>query len=92
MTMIRRTLFKGALVGTLVPALPALAVSPRMSADPLQTHWGIGADGQRKADLGNGFFQNPIVAGDHPDPTILKDGDDYYMTFGTVSPMLTHLH
>jgi xylan 1,4-beta-xylosidase len=40
-----------------------------------------GLEGQRVADLGNGRFLNPIFAGDHPDPTILKDGDDYYMTF-----------
>jgi xylan 1,4-beta-xylosidase len=41
--------------------------------------WARGVEGQRKADLGNGFFLNPIMAGDHPDPSILKDGDDYYM-------------
>ena len=35
------------------------------------------------ADLGNGTYLNPIVAGDHPDPSILKDGDDYYMTFSS---------
>jgi len=23
-------------------------------------------------------FLNPIMAGDHPDPSILKDGTDYY--------------
>lgn len=37
-------------------------------------------DGRRCADQGNGTFLNPVVAGDHPDPTILKDGQDYYMT------------
>ena len=42
-----------------------------------------GFEGQRKADLGNGTFLNPIMAGDHPDPSILKDGDDYYMTFSS---------
>ena len=42
-----------------------------------------GIEGQRKADLGNGTFLNPIMAGDHPDPSILKDGDDYYMTFSS---------
>jgi beta-xylosidase len=31
-------------------------------------------------DLGNGFFLNPIFPGDFPDPSILRDGDDYYMT------------
>jgi xylan 1,4-beta-xylosidase len=40
-------------------------------------------EGQRKADLGNGRYLNPIVPGDHPDPTILKDGPEYYMTFSS---------
>ena len=47
------------------------------------TTWGRGVEGQRKADLGDGRYINPIVSGDHPDPTILKDGDDYYMTFSS---------
>ncbi|MEG3175400.1 family 43 glycosylhydrolase [Sphingomonas sp. RB3P16] len=42
--------------------------------------WPKGLEGQRKADRGDGTFLNPILAGDHPDPTILKDGDDYWMT------------
>jgi len=50
---------------------------------PVQTTWARGIEGQRKADLGNGTYLNPIVAGDHPDPSILKDGDDYYMTFSS---------
>src|SRR5204863_1419489 len=45
--------------------------------------FGRGIEGQRKADLGNGTYVNPIVPGDHPDPTILKDGADYYMTFSS---------
>jgi beta-xylosidase len=32
-------------------------------------------------DLGDGRFINPILSGDRPDPAILKDGADYYMTF-----------
>jgi xylan 1,4-beta-xylosidase len=40
-------------------------------------------EGQRCADLGNGKYLNPIVPGDHADPTILKDGADYYMTFSS---------
>jgi xylan 1,4-beta-xylosidase len=44
----------------------------------------LGIEGQRRADLGNGTYLNPIVAGDHPDPTVLKDGDDYYMTFSSM--------
>ena len=45
--------------------------------------WARGIEGQRKADLGDGTFLNPIVPGDHADPSILKDGDDYYMTFSS---------
>lgn len=42
--------------------------------------WAPGIEGQRRADLGDGRFLNPVLAGDHPDPTVIKDGDDYYMT------------
>jgi beta-xylosidase len=45
--------------------------------------WGKGFENQRIADRGDGTFLNPILSGDHPDPTILKDGADYYMTFST---------
>ena len=56
--------------------------------------WAQGIEGQRKADLGNGYYLNPIMAGDHPDPSILKDGDDYYMTFSSFEayPALTIWH
>ena len=37
----------------------------------------------RRADLGNGHYLNPVFAGDHPDPSVLKDGDDFYLTFST---------
>jgi len=55
-------------------ALPAAAAAPT---------WRRGVENQRTADLGDGTFLNPIVAGDRPDPTILKDGADYYMTFSS---------
>lgn len=38
-----------------------------------------GLEGQFKADLGNGTFLNPVLAGDRPDPSVLKLGADYYM-------------
>lgn len=69
---------RGALTG--LAAAPALAAAP-VRAAPLS--WSPGFEGQRKADLGDGTFLNPIMAGDHPDPTILKDGVDYYMTFSS---------
>ncbi|MEJ6979647.1 family 43 glycosylhydrolase [Pedobacter sp. P351] len=27
-----------------------------------------------------GFYQNPVLGGDYPDPSILRDGKNYYMT------------
>lgn len=55
-----------------------LHVENRVSS--LTMTWRPGIDGQRRADLGNGQYLNPILSGDYPDPAILKDGDDYYMT------------
>jgi xylan 1,4-beta-xylosidase len=81
----RRNALKAALIGAVAtPVLPAAAAvksAPAGKAAPQL--WGVGVEGQRKADLGNGFYRNPIVPGDHPDPTILKDGADYYMTFSS---------
>jgi xylan 1,4-beta-xylosidase len=52
-------------------------------AAPKRAPQARGFEKQRKADLGDGTFLNPIVGGDHPDPSILKDGKDYYMTFSS---------
>lgn len=87
----RRAMFKGALAGAGVAVLPmgeASATAPKRRTlaacnGPAKPRWGRGFEGQRKADLGNGTYLNPIVPGDHPDPTILKDGKDYYMTFSS---------
>lgn len=82
-TMTRaRALTLAPLALALTLALPGqLAAQPNQP--PAPADWPAGIEGQRKADLGNGFFLNPIVAGDHPDPSILKDGADYYMTFSS---------
>ena len=89
----RRNLFKG-LLATAAAAPLSAAMAPLALAGekpmanspgctPAKLQWGRGIEGQRSADLGDGTFLNPIVPGDHPDPTILKDGDDYYMTFSS---------
>lgn len=80
----RRELFKGiAAAAVAVPfSQQALAASPAACASN-RAAWAKGIEGQRKADLGDGTYLNPIVAGDRPDPTVLKDGDDYYMTFSS---------
>lgn len=82
MTSSGRDAFKLLLAGSLIAPQAARAVRAAGTAlgDP---HWAPGIEGQRKADLGNGTYLNPIIAGDHPDPTILKDGGDYYMTFSS---------
>jgi len=77
----RRGLLKLALAGAGAAAAPRGASAACAPEATRSTAYGI--EGQRKADLGNGTYLNPIVPGDHPDPTILKDGDDYYMTFSS---------
>lgn len=36
------------------------------------------------SDLSNGYFRNPILAGEYPDPTIVRVGEDYYMTHSSM--------
>src|SRR5437773_2569087 len=79
----RRNLFKTAIAGAAAaPALPAAAAATCAGQRP---HWRAGIEGQRQADLGTGSYFNPIVPGDRADPTVLKDGSDYYMTFSSFS-------
>lgn len=75
------TLFGGSMSAAIVapPKRPAALVSDS-GIEWAQMKWAQGVEGQRKADLGNGTFLNPIVAGNHPDPSILKDGKDYYLS------------
>jgi beta-xylosidase len=82
----RRGALGSLLTGAAVAAVPAASQAAQMGTLPGKPEagagptWVKGIEGQRKADLGDGTFLNPILAGDHPDPSILKDGDDYYMT------------
>ena len=73
--------FKTLLAGT--AAITAASATSAATCTPpaARPAWGRGVEGQRQADLGNGYYQNPIIAGDHPDPTILKDGANYYLTY-----------
>ena len=34
--------------------------------------WKRGIENQRVADLGDGTYLNPVLAGDHPDPSVLR--------------------
>ncbi|WP_179948195.1 family 43 glycosylhydrolase [Luteimonas chenhongjianii] len=62
-----------------VAATPASATAGASEASP----WARGIENQRKADLGDGTFLNPVFAGDRPDPSVLKDGEDYYLTLSS---------
>lgn len=87
----RRSLFKALAAGALATPLAVAAApaknqaralpAPDAAADAAAPRWGRGIEGQRKADRGDGSFLNPIIGGDHPDPSVLKDGDDYYLTY-----------
>ena len=75
----------GLTAAALLPAtLRAQGSRASSSLDPyVAMEWGEGFEGQRIADLGNGTYLNPVFAGDHPDPTIMRDGEDYYVTFSS---------
>ncbi len=47
-----------------------------------------------QGELGNSTFLNPILSGDYPDPSIMRDGKDYYMTHSAFDylPGLTVFH
>ena len=84
----RRTAMKLTLAGAFA-ASPVLAKDSRSKAGSAACNgtssgaapvWARGIEGQRIADLGDGRYLNPVLAGDYADPTVLKDGDDYYMT------------
>lgn len=65
--------------GFVATAAAAPAAFASAAPAPAPRH-GSGVEGQRTADLGNGLYVNPVVPGDRADPTILKDGSDYYLT------------
>lgn len=73
--MNRRDTLKLSSIGTL-----SLFSNPTFADCATPAKWARGIENQRKADLGNGYFLNPIISGDHPEPSILRDGDDYYLT------------
>ena len=61
---------------TILYAVCMFSVS--MYGQKFDTNWGN--ENQYCADLGNGFYLNPILKGNYADPSVLRDGNDYYMT------------
>jgi xylan 1,4-beta-xylosidase len=73
-----------AAAGALGAAGGALAQTKPRAAEPgANAGWRTGTEGGRIADLGDGHYINPVIAGDRPDPNVLKDGEDYYAAFSS---------
>lgn len=86
----RRQTLTSILTGAAAAATVPVSVqsATKKAAAPCATDWSTlrwasGIEGQRKADLGDGTFLNPIRSGDRPDPSIVKVGKDYYLVFST---------
>jgi beta-xylosidase len=47
--------------------------------------WGQASQGAAEAGVSMATFQNPLFAGDYADPTILRVGEDFYMTHTSYS-------
>ncbi len=43
-------------------------------------------------DLGNGYYRNPIIPGDYADPSVIRVGEDYYMTHSNGGGGLPNMH
>ena len=81
MTTIRTTRFLQAMAVACVFCISGTAFcADDISAASL---WKRGIENQRRADLGDGSYLNPILAGDRPDPSVLRDGEDYYLTLSS---------
>lgn len=94
MTFNRRDALRNFGVIGLASALPAPLLARSPTASSRLPSSATGFEGQRIADQGDGRFLNPLISGDRPDPSILRDGEDYYLTFSTFDayPGLTIWH
>jgi beta-xylosidase len=70
-------------------ALAGCCVLLAASAAEAQT-----ADGRWFADLGDGSYRNPVLAGDYSDPDVVRVGEDFYLTASSFAnaPGLPILH
>lgn len=79
----RRDIIKIGITGALGTSGCAIAQVGPSAPSPTRVAGAIGRRGsesQRLPDLGNGTYLNPVLAGDYADPTVLRDGDEYFMT------------
>ena len=98
----RRAALTGLLGGVAASALPVRSVLAQTleEAAPLGREWANmkwrrGIENQRMADLGDGTFLNPILSGDHPDPsisTVLTADTNLKTRAGFATSRDSHLH
>ena len=66
-----------------------LKLTAGVSAVTLTGHvldaWGQTPQAKAEGGVSKAMFQNPLFAGDYPDPTILRVGEDFYMTHTSYS-------
>jgi xylan 1,4-beta-xylosidase len=78
------------------PAVDTAANPTTAPAPAAQFNWFEyqGLDPLFAEPLPQGTYQNPVLAGFFPDPSITRNGDDYYMTVSsfTYTPGLPILH
>ncbi len=67
-----------ALLLALLPLTLAAANAPLKSPD-FSDYLRHPSRHSRVADQGNGTYLNPVLGGDRPDPSILREGEDYYL-------------
>ena len=74
-------------------ACAALATPVCATATPTASFDYVAYEGQQET-VADGEFANPVVPGFHPDPSIVKVGDDFYLTNSTFSwfPGLPIMH
>jgi len=95
-----RALLAGLALALLGPACapertPGGGRSPETpSSDGAQELSPAAGENQPRADRGDGIYVNPILAGEYPDPSIVRVGRDYYLTHtpGTGVPGLLVWH
>ena len=66
------------------------AANPKIHAAPQKEDSGV----LWQADLGNGFYKNPVLYADYSDPDVVAMGEDFYMTASSFNnaPGLPILH
>jgi xylan 1,4-beta-xylosidase len=84
----RRDIMKSALLVGSAASFSACTASSQTAGAPRSPRAPRrGLENQRIADLADGTFSNPVLAGDFADPTVLRDGENFYITHSSYDAM-----